>query len=278
MSAPSIHVLKADGTKEEFNEDKFRTSLFRSGAKPDEIEKISTEVRGNLKEEISTGQIYHIAFSALHKMRKPAAARYSLRRALLELGPSGFPFERFLSEILKAKGYSVATNQFLTGACVPHEIDVVAWDEKKLVMIEAKFHNELAVKTDLKVALYVKARYDDLLEQQFNYGGRPRNLDEGWIMTNTKFTTNVIKYAKCAGLTLVGWNYPLKGNLHDLVEETGLHPVTCLSTLSQQEKRAFMEQNLVLCKDVDENRLTSIGFSKEKSRPILDEAKLLCKI
>lgn len=275
---PKILITKANGTKEEFNEEKFRVSLLRSGAKPDEIEKISKEVSGNLKEEMSTGQIYHIAFTELHKMRKPAAARYSLRRALLELGPSGFPFERFLSEILKAKGYFVATNQFLTGTCVPHEIDVVAWNEKKMIMIEAKFHNELAVKTDLKVALYVKARFDDLLEQQFDYGGRPRNLDEGWIMTNTKFTTNVIKYAECAGLTLVGWNYPLQRNLHDLVEETGLHPITCLSTLSQQEKRAFMEQNLVLCKDVDESRLMGIGFSKERTRPILDEAKLLCKI
>jgi hypothetical protein len=263
---------------EDFSEEKFRASLARSGAKVEEVEKIVAFVSRNLHANMPTSEIYDLAFKQLNQLRKPAAARYSLRRALLGFGPSGFPFEHYLGEMFQAKGYSVATNQFLAGACVTHEIDLVAWNDKKLLMVEAKFHNELGAKTDLKVVLYVRARFEDLLEGQFDFGGRLRSLDEGWVITNTKFTTNAIKYAECAGLNIVGWNYPPKGNLHDWVEETGLHPITCLSSLSERDKHVLLEQKAVLCKDVSVDRLKEIGLSQEKILPVMEEVKLLCDI
>jgi len=62
------------------------------------------------------------------------------------------------------------TDQKVRGKLVEHEIDVVAWNEEKLIMVEAKFHNQLGVKTDLKVILYVKERFDDLSAVTFDYG------------------------------------------------------------------------------------------------------------
>ena len=99
-------------------------------------------------------------------------------------------------------------------------MDGVAWNEEKLIMVEAKFHNELGIKSDLKVALYVKARMDDLKGSVFNYGGKDRKLSEGWLVTNTKFSSTAIHYGVCQNLVMIGWNYPEKGNLQDMIEET----------------------------------------------------------
>ena len=61
-----------------------------------------------------------------------------------------------------------------------------------------KFHNELGMKSDLKVALYVKARVDDLKKHKAERGERP--IDEGWIITNTKFSKMAVQYANCNGM------------------------------------------------------------------------------
>ena len=42
------------------------------------------------------------------------------------------------------------------GHCVEHEVDVMAWNENKLIIAEAKFHNAIGLKSDLKVALMLK--------------------------------------------------------------------------------------------------------------------------
>ena len=52
---------------------------------------------------MSTGEIYTHAFSSLRRHEKPVALKYSIRKAVTELGPSGFPFEKFISELFKAR-------------------------------------------------------------------------------------------------------------------------------------------------------------------------------
>src|SRR5690606_20268875 len=183
----------------------------------------------------------------------PVARSYSLRRAVLDLGPSGFPFEDFVAEVLRTKGFECVTRQVVLGGCVPHEVDVVAYNAKKLIMIEAKFHNELGTKSDLKVALYIKARFDDLKENVFNYGGQDRPVTDSWLMTNTKFSSTAVHYGVCKNLTMIGWNYPEKGNLQDMIEEGGLHPVTCLTSLSDTDKKAILAENIVLCSSIHED-------------------------
>src|SRR3989344_4295584 len=89
---------------------------------------------------MTTKEIYTHAFEILHREEKPVALKYSLRHAIMELGPSGFPFEDFVAEIFRAKGFEAKTGQVVKGFCVEHEIDVVAWNEEKLIMVEAKLH------------------------------------------------------------------------------------------------------------------------------------------
>jgi hypothetical protein len=197
---------------------------------------------------------------------------------LAELGPSGFPFEKFMAEVFRARSYHVETNQFIRGHCAEHEVDLVVWNENKLIMCEAKFHNEIGLKSDLKVALYVKARFDDLKNLDFFYG-KKRRLDEGWLITNTKFTDRAISYADCAGLRLIGWNFPKEGNLHDVIEDVGLHPVTSINSLNFQEKRSLIESGIVLCRDARNGAmLRSLGLSREKAELVVEEANTICPL
>ena len=267
-------IIKANGKREVFEPEKLQSSLMRSGASDEAIDDVMRKVEHELHHDMTTAEIYSHAFDYLHSWKKPIAYRYSLRRAIMDLGPSGFPFEDFVAEIMKAQGYETKTRQTVLGGCVPHEVDVVAWNEKKLMMIEAKFHNELGIKSDLKVVLYVKARLDDLKENVFNYGGFDRKLDEGWLVTNTKFSSTAVHYGVCQNLVMIGWNYPEKGNLQDMIIEHGLHPVTCLSTLSEDEKRQILASGTVLCNMIKKDPTileTIIGAGEAKISKVLAE-------
>lgn len=271
--APVVTVLKANGVREAFEPEKLKASIMRSGASAEEAEQVLEHLLPELYNDISTGEIYRHAFEILRSLERPVARRYSLRRAVMDLGPSGFPFEDFIAQILEAKGFKCLTRQTVLGGCVPHEVDVVAWNSTKLIMCEAKFHNELGIKSDIKVALYIKARFDDIKENVFNYGGENRPITDAWLITNTKFSSTAIHYGVCKNLTMIGWNYPEKGNLQDMIEESGLHPVTCLSTLSAGEKKLLLDRKIVFCSSIksDPSLLKEVLGSNFESTSVISE-------
>ncbi|MES2088109.1 MAG: ATP cone domain-containing protein [Patescibacteria group bacterium] len=279
MSPEQIFIVKTNGSKEPFQNSKLEASLRKAGASTEVTDKIVHHISKEIEDGMSTSAIYQHAFELLHKLERPVVARYSLKRAIAELGPSGFPFEKFISEVYKAQGFETLTDQMVDGHCVSHEVDVVAWNENKLIMAEAKFHNEIGLKSDLKVALYVKARYEDLKGMEFLYG-KKRQLDEGILITNTNFTEKAIQYCECAGVKLIGWNYPTAGNLHDMIEDHGLHPITCLTTLSSGQKKSLMEKGIVLCRNVRDGReaLLSAGLSEASIKEAQDESNFLCPV
>lgn len=272
-----IYIKKADGTLEPFNESKLVESLEHVGTEPEIILKITDKVKKEIKDGMTTGQIYHLAFSHLRESKNNIATKYSLRRALSELGPNGFPFEKFIAAILKTQGYETVTDQVVYGGCVPHEVDVIAWKDNELIMIEAKFHNEFGFKSDVKVALYIKARFDDLKDNIYEYGGKKRKITDGWLVTNTKFTDQAIHYAECKGLKLIGWNYPAQNNLQDMIEKSGLHPFTLLTTLSATQKKHLLAQGIILCEDIVHHQvlLKEQGMSTEDIAKVLKEIDTL---
>ena len=274
-----VTIVKANGAHETFDPEKLRFSIFHSGASEEVTEQVLNHIIPEIHDGMSTSDIYEHAFHFLENLERPVARSYSLRRAVMDLGPSGFPFEDFIAEILKTKGFTCETRQTLLGGCVSHEVDVVAYNAKKLMVVEAKFHNELGTKSDLKVVLYVKARFDDLRDNVYDYGGNDRKITDAWLVTNTKFSSTAIHYAECQDMTLIGWNYPEKGNLQDMIEESVLHPITCLTSLSQSEKQELIKQSVVLCSSIKENpeRLVEIFGSKFDSVQVLDEINELYK-
>lgn len=273
-----IEVIKNDGSVEIFDPAKLEKSLRRAGADTQTAEEIVERVQSELKNHTKTKEIYQHAFSLLRDKSHVAAMRYSLKKAIMDLGPTGFPFERLLAALFERQGYKTKVGEIVQGKCAGHEVDVIAWNDTDLIMVEAKFHNMLGTKSDLKDALYVKARFDDIRDQEYDYGGKKLKLTEGWLLTNTKFSYTAIEYAKCGGhMRLVGWSYPEKGNLQDMIEGASLHPITCLTTLNRSEEKVLMDHGHILCQAVTEKTLSDVGIrNKSKVARILNEVQRLC--
>jgi len=101
-----------------------------------------------------------------------------------------------------------------------------------------------------------------------------------WLVTNTKFTSDAIKYAECVGMNAVGWSYPLHNGLEVRIDRSGLHPVTCLTSLSGAQKRMLLEKDVILCKELlnDSGLLQSVGVPKTKVPAVTDEINRLCHL
>jgi len=271
-------VLKADGATEPFDSSKLKNSLTKSDASDVLANEITAKIEKNLKKVTSTDEIYKTAYKLLKKTKNKTAARYSMKRTILDMGPTGFPFEKFVAKIFAEKKYKTMVGIMLDGFCTDHEIDVIAEDEDDLLFCEVKFHNDLKTKTDTRVALYVKARFDDLKEKEYDLFDKRMKPTKGIVITNTGFTTSAEKYAKCVGLGMISWDYPKKGNLYDLIAETKLQPITSLTTLSKNDKKRLIEEGIIVCRDLLSNKqiLSTIGLGKNKSNKILTEAKEVC--
>lgn len=273
-------VIKTSGVREPFSLPKLERSLLRSGADQDTVEEIVGHIMPELKDGMRTSAIYKHAFSLLKKKRYPAAVRYSLRKAVMELGPSGFPFEQYVAEVLRRKGYTARTGVTLPGFCVLHEVDIYMQKEGRHIFAECKFHNQQGTKVDVKVALYIYARYLDLKKaHDKSEHTTGEGIHEGWLITNTKLTSDAIQYANCVGLKLLAWDFPEKGNLQDLIIETGVHPLTFLSSLSVRNKSDLLSRGIVMCRDLKENEqaLRELGFTEDKIQSVLKEVDKVCQ-
>lgn len=280
-----IYIRKQSGEVEPFSEAKLRRSLKRSGSSNAIADTIVAEVRKILRPGITTDEIYSYAFDLLKNVRNPIAARYNLRRGIMELGPSGFPFEQYLAQLLERVGYSTKTNQIMRGACITHEIDIIAEKGKSsTAIIEAKFHSGSGQKTSVKDALYTYARFLDI---QTGWVAKYKTKDtikqgrgklESWLATNTKVTTEVKKYARCVGMTIMSWSYPKELSLQKLVEDQSLYPVTVLTTLKKGQVKKLLEHNIVLCEQLahDEKLLGIASVSRQQAIRVLDEVHALC--
>lgn len=274
---PMPVVVKGDGSREPFDISKLERSLRGSGASAEVAAEVARRVAGTITDGMTTSEIYANAYRKLHKEERVLAARYSMRRAILEMGPTGFPFEDYFCALMRAKGYRASVRQTIKGRCAEHEVDVVLEKDGAKAGCELKFHNTPGFKTDLKTALYVRARFWDI-EQHAEDCQKKCEISEGWLVTNTKFTGSAIRYASCAGIKLLGWSYPKEENLASIIRETGLYPITVLTTLSRKEEAALLAQQITLCKDVarDPEGLIRAGIPKKKHKDIIAESTQLC--
>ncbi len=273
-----ILVTKADGTTEYFKIEKLRRSLRRAGATPDEVNSIVMQISSIMRDKMQTQEIYREAFTLLRQQQAPAAARYSLRRALFSLGPTGFPFELFLGRLFETDGYITKTGIMISGKCAEHEIDVAAFKEDHSFVAEAKFHSRPGVKSDLQVAMYSYARLLDLKEAricQEDICG----ITEFWLITNTKFTSAAERYAECVGVKLLSWDYPRHNNLHDRIQKAGIYPITVLESLTTAQIESLIARNIVICRDIIDKPqiLRHLHLSTKKHEAVMAEVEAICK-
>lgn len=275
MSKHTIEIRKSSGEKVEFSLDKLKASLRRSGANEKDVQHILNIVRDELYQGISTREIYNRAYALLKKKKSVFASKYKLKKAIYELGPTGFPFERFVSQVLSNSGYTTEVGTIVSGGCVSHEVDVVAIKDKKTIYIECKFHSEEGRNCDVKVPLYINSRYRDIVNKQAK--GDHTNT-EGWVVTNTRFSADAVAYGNCAGLKLLSWDYPKENGLKDRIDRLGLYPITVSTLLTAREKNFLLGRDVVLCKQLLDDRfyLDHLGVSENRKTRILNEITLLC--
>ncbi len=278
MKQPEIEIIKYNGERVKFSLDKLRGSLNRTGADENTIEQVINIVRDELYQGISTKEIYNRAFAILKKKKRYLASKYKLKKAIYELGPTGFPFERFVGAVLKYSGYKIKVSEILQGKCVSHEIDVVAHKNGDTTIIECKFHGDQGLKCNVKVPLYINSRYRDVKD---HWNSNPKNgttLTQGWVVTNTRFTKDAIAYGKCCGLYLLSWDYPKNDGLKDRIDRLGLYPITVSTLLTKREKQFLLNRNVVLCRELvnDHFYLDHLGVSEVRKEKILNEVKMLC--
>ena len=180
-----ISITKASGESEPFSSVKLERSLERAGASEAEIERILEEIGSKLYEGISTKKIYRNAFNLLKESSRPLAAKYHLKHAIMELGPSGYPFEKYIGEILRYQGYNITIGEIVQGKCVNHEVDVIAQLDHQHFMIECKYHNRPGTFSDVKIPLYIQARFKDVEAQWLKLPGHGTKFHQGWVVTNT---------------------------------------------------------------------------------------------
>ena len=276
MNHKKVTVVKASGKTAPFDKHKLEASLQRSGANKEVIDKILSEIHAMLYNGITTKKIYKTAIYILKKTNDSTAARYKLKKALLELGPEGFAFEILVAELLKHQGYSTKVSEILQGKCVTHEIDVVAEKENEILLVECKFHNDAKRICNVKVPLYIHSRFRDIENQIAQLKGETKKY-KCLIATNTRFSVDAKHYASCVGLQTMSWDSPVDNNLKDLIDQSGLHPITCLTKMTKAEKQELLRAGKVLCSDVanNPNVLESIKISPTRRAHILNEIQNL---
>lgn len=300
-----MEIIKASGEREAFRPRKVYRTCRRAGADKNLAETVVKKVEKQIYSGISSQKILALILKNLAKQDPASAARYSLKKAILDLGPSGFVFEKFIVRLLQSYGYQAYCPPILSGACVEHEVDVIAktfnppeWLElisknrktkhqikkRKLrqeisYMIECKYHNLPGLRSGLKEALYVWARFMDL-----NDSVASREQDRfnfAWIVSNTKFSISSIKYSRCRQIRLLGWKYPVNHGLERLIEQRRLYPITILRNLKREERNKLFTNDYLLCQDLLEKPINQIvkitGLNKSKLERLARDAQRILK-
>ncbi len=275
-----MNIKNNAGETVEFEISKLENSLRNSGADEQSMKRVLETVLPKCFEGITTGELYKMAFDELKKISNSVAARYSLKKALLELGPAGFYFEQWIARVFQNIGYKTETGQLIKGHAVTHEADVIAKKDDKTYWVECKFRNAEDTKISVTTPMYVLSRIKDISDIQYNLFGTKTEFTAGWLITNTYFTKDSIAFSEYYGLRLLSWDYPKDKNIKSLVDQNALYPITCLTTLDGKQKQKLLEEKCVLAKELfnNQNLLNILELNEEKKSEVLKEARELMTI
>jgi hypothetical protein len=275
-----LKIIKASGQPEEFLIEKLVDSLIRSGASEDIAWDIARKVEKQITHGSHTKHIFRMAKRLLRQYNRVSDMRYSIKKAIYSLGPAGYQFEKYFARILKTYGYMVEVNRILNGYCVTHEVDVFAGKDNKWFVVECKYHSNGGIPTDVKTALYVNSRYMDIKKAYELMHENSVTIQQGWLVTNTRCSSDAIKYAECTGLKIVSWKYPEKESLEKMIENNRLYPVTILSSVTKNSVETLFRNDIIFAKDIaDMNEQTFMkksGFDAGFAKTLKREADALC--
>lgn len=272
-----MNVTKFSGETILFNLEVFKKSLIKSGANDQEIDMVINKVTPKMYDGMLTKDLYELAYIELHKIKNSYAARYSLKRALRDLGPEGYYFEDWISKLFKQLGFNSTTSKTLQGNAVTHEIDVLAEKNDEFHLCECKFRNDEDAKISVTTPMYFLSRFNDLKNNNYNYFGKNLKPTFGWLITNAYFTQDSIAFARYYEINILSWNYPEGTSLKNITDQMRLYPITCMSTLTRDEIKFLLSKDVILVYDIYSNpkKLGDLNFDEDKIQVILNEAKEL---
>lgn len=268
-----ISVIKESGEAEPYNHSKVENAIRRVGLSAKAAKDVLSKLEPQLYDGITTKKIYAILFKLIEDRKPELSHKYNLKRALVDIGPAGYEFEDFTARLLSLEGYRTELRQILQGKCISHEIDVVAANHEGDFMVECKFHSSGGIKCRSQVALYTYARFLDL--QEGAKIGRCRRFTAPWLVCNTKFSSDVKKYAECMGFPLLGWHYPFGNGLETLIEQRKCYPVSVIP-MSRRVLAKLLQKKIVTVFDLPESaaKLEEIaGISAQTAKNILEKAE-----
>lgn len=277
MTHSQILVTKASGEEEPFSVQKLERSLRNAGAGEAIIQKIVEETYKWIYHGVTTKKLYAHAFSLLRNQPDISGLRYRLKQAILELGPSGYPFETLIGQLFAKQGYSTEVGIVVDGTCVTHEMDVIATKNKEQHLVECKYHKHQGKQVSVQVPLYVRSRVNDIIKVRSAKSATKEFDFKGWVVTNTRFSDDSTQYGKCSGLNLLGWDYPYGKGLKTLIEKYKIYPITILHNLTKQHVKFLLEKEVVTCNQLTGNLkvLDELQFTKRRIKKLKAELKAL---
>ncbi|HOH25328.1 MAG TPA: restriction endonuclease, partial [Bacteroidales bacterium] len=204
--AQPVLVQKASGELQPFDSKKLELSLRNAGAKQATIQMILDDIQSWVYNGVTTKKIYARAFKMLRGERTAAALRYKLKQAIMEMGPTGYPFEQFIGQIFQKQGYEIQVGVVVEGYSVTHEMDVIATKNGLQLLLECKYSLDQGRHVSVQVPLYVRARVDDIVRKRKEHPLYKDLRFEGGVVTNTRFSADSIQYGRSAGLHLLAWD------------------------------------------------------------------------
>jgi len=273
-------IIKASGQSEEFRILKLVDSLIRSGASENVAWDIARKVEQQITPSFHTKQIFRLAKRLLRQYNRAVDMRYSLKKAIYALGPAGYQFEKYFAGILRMYGYTVELDRIFHGYCVSHEVDVFAHKDNQSFIIECKYHSNSGNPTDVKVALYIHSRVQDIKKVYDSKPSSDLSPAQGWLVTNTRCTTDAIKYAECTGLKIVSWKYPEKDSLEKMIEDKRLYPVTILSSLRKNSLDILFRNDILFAQEIagmdEQSFIKKSGLDTNSAVLLKKEADAIC--
>ena len=215
---------------------------MRAGASREVAKRIIKKIRNQIYRGVETHDIYKMVLLAMGEEQEGMVLRqkYQLKEAIMRLGPSGFLFENFIAEILKCLGFKIKKIRGkVKGKCIVHEVDVIAYNKHRMVLVECKHHSKHGVYTGLKESLYTHARFLDTNPY----------FESEYLICNTKVSSHAKKYAKCINQQILSWKYPSNGSLEKIIEKNNLYPITILN-ITSKEVRILTNHEVILAKHI----------------------------
>ena len=275
-----MKVTKYNGELVDYNPKALKISLTKSGASKEEVEEVFELLSKDIFDGIGTQDLYNLAFESLKKYRNSYAARYSLKKALRDLGPEGYYFEKYIKRLMESVGFKAINGQTVQGDAVTHEIDVIAQKDEVLYFCECKFRNDIDAKISVTTPMYFMSRMIDVKNREYSYFDKSLKPTKGFLVTNAYLTSDSVDWAKHYNIGMISWNYPENMSLKYLIDNLAIYPVTCLTSLSKEQHKVLMDAGCLLVKDilVKEDYLKSLDLPNHLIDQLVEEANELIAI